>query len=426
MTYDEAEYKDSQSDLADIDDKLSLFLDKATLQETIDACVDKGISLMEVRWFTQPENRLLLAKQMLARQYRVAPPHIILIPKQDSSEMRKVYCNEAMDRFVCAQIGHVYNRMYGSRIHPKCVSYQRGIGVGKIVREISQYIAAHPGLKGAKFDIHHYFDDVREDVRDQALRELDSGSCIDQIVWDYLHDDVVIDENGELIRQYKGIAQGFAVSPFLANYILRDVDEAIIKLDVLYYRYSDDILILGRDFERAQSLLYSMLAQKGLAINPKKVTPVDADTWFTFLGFQIRGAEITFSKGTVDRLKRSIRSLTKTRKGQPLKDEAVLRRVIRQINHDLYVAYLQNDREFGWAEYMFGTVNVLADVEELDRYIKDHLRHVYTGKWNSFGNYQKVPNDMLRRCGYISMAHLYKLYKISKPLYRNEVRMRCA
>lgn len=408
------------------DDKLDLFFDRELWQETVDACVDKGIRLAEVRWFTEPENRVTLAKQMLSRQYRIAPPHIIEIPKRDSAEMRKVYCNEPMDRFVCAQIGKVYERMFKDRIHPQCVSYQRGIGVGRIVREISQYIAEHPGLKGAKFDIHHYFDDVSEGVRDQALKELDTGSCIDRIVWDYLHDGAVIDESGAIIHKYKGIAQGFAVSPFLANYILRDIDEAISGLDVLYYRYSDDILILGRDFERAQSLLYNMLARKGLTINPKKVTPIDAGTWFTFLGFKIRGSEITFSEDTVKRLKRSVRCLTRTRKGQPLKSEAVLRRAIRQLNRDLYVAYLVNDREFGWAEYMFGTVNVQEDVEALDRYIKDHLRHLYTGRWNSYGNYHKVPNDMLRRCGYVSMAHLFKLYKISRPLYRNEVRMRMA
>ena len=408
------------------DDKLGLFFDRELWQETVDDCVDKGIHLAEVRWFTEPGNCITLAKQMLSRKYRIAPPHIIEIPKRDSAEMRKVYCNEPMDRFVCAQIGKVYEHMFKDRIHPQCVSYQRGIGVGRIVREISQYIAKHPGLKGAKFDIHHYFDDVPESVRDQALKELDTGSCIDRIVWDYLHDDAVVDEHGEIVRRYKGIAQGFAVSPFLANYILRDIDEAISGLDVLYYRYSDDILILGRDFERARSLLYNMLARKGLTINQKKVTPIDAGTWFTFLGFKIRGSEITFSEDTVKRLKRSVRCLTKTRKGQPLKSEAVLRRTIRQLNRDLYVAYLVNDREFGWAEYMFSTVNVLEDVEALDRYIKDHLRHLYTGRWNSYGNYSKVPNDMLRRCGYVSMVHLFKLYRISRPLYRNEVRMRMA
>lgn len=408
------------------DDKLNLFFDNDLWQQTIASSVDKGIDLVEVRWFTDPVNRIELAKQMLARLYHIAPPHIIEIPKNDSSEMRKVYCNEPADRIICAQIGKVYERMYHDLIHPQCVSYQQGIGVGRIVREISKYICTHPGLKGAKFDIHHYFDDVREDVRDQALNELDSGSCIDQIVWDYLHDDVIIDENGEVKRQYKGIAQGFAVSPFLANYILRDVDEAIAKLDVLYYRYSDDILILGKDFEQAKAILYAKLNEKGLTINPKKVTSIDADTWFTFLGFKIRGADITFSEDTVNRLKRSVRLLTKTRKGQPLKDETVLRQAIRHLNHDLYVAYLQNDKEFGWAEYMFGVVNMQSDIEMLDRFIKDHLRHLYTGRWNSYGNYNKVPNDMLRRCGYISMVHLFKLYKISRPLYRNEVRMHCA
>ena len=414
------------SALIDIDEKLCLFFDRELWQETVDACVDKGINLAEVRWFTQPQNRIVLAKHMLCRQYRVAPPHIIEIPKKDSTEMRKVYCNEPMDRFICAQIGKVYERMFKDRIHPQCVSYQQGIGVGKIVREISQYISSHPGLKGAKFDIHHYFDDVPENVRDQALRELDTGSCIDQIVWEYLHDDAVIDENGELVRRYKGIAQGFAVSPFLANYILRDIDEAISKLDVLYYRYSDDILILGKDFEQAKSILYSKLTEKGLTINPKKVTPIDASTWFTFLGFQICGPKITFSASKIARFKKNVRALTKTRKGQPLKDEAVLRRAIRNLNHELYVAYLQNDQEFGWAEYMFGIVNVIEDIQMLDLYLKDHLRHLYTGRWNSYGNYNKVPNDMLRRCGYISMVHLYKLYRISRPLYRNEVRMNCA
>ena len=366
------------------DNKLKWFFDKELLQKTVDACVQKGINLAEVRWFTKPENRVELAKQMAAGQYHIAPPHIIQIPKRDSAEMRKVYCNEPMDRFICAQIGRVYDRMFHGWIHPNCVSYQQGIGVGRIVREIS-----------------------------------------DQIVWEYLHDDTVIDENGEIQHVYKGIAQGFAVSPFLANYILKDVDEAISKLNVLYKRYSDDILILGPDFEKARDILYAKLADKGLTINPKKVTTIDADTAFTFLGFRIRGAEITFSADTVKRLKKTIRGYTRTRKGQPLKDEAVLRRVIRQINRDLYVAYLQNDREFGWAEYMFGTVNVEEDIAELDRYIKDHLRHVYTGRWNSRSNYHKVPNDMLRRCGYVSMVHLFKLYKISKPLYRNEVRMKC-
>ena len=80
-----------------MDDKLNLFFDKDLLQQTVNACVDKGISLAEVRWFTQPENRITLAKQLLAGQYHIAPPHIIEIPKRDSAEMRKVYCNEAMD-----------------------------------------------------------------------------------------------------------------------------------------------------------------------------------------------------------------------------------------------------------------------------------------------------------------------------------------
>lgn len=117
-----------QPDLMDIDDKLMLFLDKETLQMTIDHCTMKGIPLDEVRNFTEPEFRFQLAKLMLAGKYRIAPPHILLIPKPDSDEKRKVYCNNAIDRIICTQIAHVYNQMYKDLIHPCCVSYQKGGG----------------------------------------------------------------------------------------------------------------------------------------------------------------------------------------------------------------------------------------------------------------------------------------------------------
>ena len=63
------------------DNKLKWFFDKELLQKTVDACVQKGINLAEVCWFTKPENRVELAKQMAAGQYHIAPPHIIQIPK---------------------------------------------------------------------------------------------------------------------------------------------------------------------------------------------------------------------------------------------------------------------------------------------------------------------------------------------------------
>lgn len=418
--------QNSQPDLSDIDDKLALFFEKDTLTETVAHCVAKDIPLREVRWFTEPENRVKLMKLMLSGQYRIAPPRILLIPKPDSDEMRKVYCNTTMDRFICTQIGTVYNRMYGGRIHPCCVSYQKGVGVPHIVRRIAHYLAAHPGLSGWKLDIHHYFDAISQEALDQALRELDSGSCIDRIVWDYLHDDVILDEQGQVQRVYKGIAQGFAVSPFLANYLLRDMDEAVSKLNVLYYRYSDDILVLGPDADQAVELIGRMLREKGLEIHPRKKTRIDSGTRFTFLGFDIHGADVTFSKASLNRIKKEIRGLTKTRKGQDKRSEEVLRKVIRQINHKLYVAHLQDSREFGWGEYFLGTVTVEQDIRMLDEFLKDHIRHVYTGKWNSFSNYHKVTNEMLRACGYVSMVHLYKLRHISASLYRNEVRMHMA
>ena len=43
-----------QPDLAAFDDKLALFMDKDTLQMTIDHCILKRIAIPEVRQFTEP------------------------------------------------------------------------------------------------------------------------------------------------------------------------------------------------------------------------------------------------------------------------------------------------------------------------------------------------------------------------------------
>ena len=43
-------------------------------------------------------------------------------------------------------------------IHPQCKSYQKGIGCGKVVQELSHHIAKYD--KGFKADLSKYFDSV--------------------------------------------------------------------------------------------------------------------------------------------------------------------------------------------------------------------------------------------------------------------------
>ena len=98
--------------------------------------------------------------------------------------------------------------------------------------------------------------------------------------------------------------------------------------DVICRRHLYDILVLGHDFEKTRASLYASLTEKGLKVNPRKVLPVDTNTPFTFLGFQIHGERITFSKHSPSRFKKKVHAHTKTGKGQPLMCDGKLRPII--------------------------------------------------------------------------------------------------
>jgi retron-type reverse transcriptase len=49
--------------------------------------------------------------------------------------------------------------------------------------------------------------------------------------------------NNTIIEEDKGIMAGIPLSAFLANYFIKDIDKYFKEKNVLYLRYSDDIIL---------------------------------------------------------------------------------------------------------------------------------------------------------------------------------------
>lgn len=423
----------------DEDIKLKMFFDKALWEKAIQHCIDKGIKPLELSPFTSAEFRGILYEIMRSGKYKVAPPHIALIPK-DNGDFRKVYVNTVLDRLVLTIINEVYCSLYSDLIHPNCVSYQKHIGVKNIIHNITSEITSVDGVSGYKVDISKYFDNVSRETMNSALKTVSTGSCIDQILYDYYNDDLIMDENGNLIRKYKSLCQGCAPSAFFANIILRDVDMAMSEMCDVYYRYSDDLLILGSNADKAMEVLCTILRGKGLSVNPNKVEAITSDSWFTFLGCRIKGNTVSFSKKS---LKNFVSQIEERVKCDGKHSEKDLKKVIRTVNNYLYTAYMKNSSDFGWAEYFFSIVNCENDIVELDKWLKDMLRGYVTGnggrkkvgglgcgcgdcsvmrgKGRCVKTNRSKTEGLLEVCGYISMHHLYKVYKINHDVYKAEV-----
>lgn len=436
----------------DIDEKLEMFFRKELWETAMQHCIDKGIRPAELGKYTTPEFRAYFLSVLLEGKYKVAPPHIALIPKEVKGEYRKVYVNTVFDRFVLTMINEVYCSLYDHLIHPKCVSYQKGLGVkkiiGNIVREIQNLNDVKGKVLGYKIDISKYFDNVNRETMNAVLKSVDTGSALDKVLYDYYNDDLIMDENKTLIVKYKSLCQGCAPSAFFANLTLREVDDAMDKLCSVYYRYSDDLLLIGRNPDKILEKLASILEKKGLKINPKKVEPIYADSWFSFLGCKVKGNMVSLGKKSLDNFIKEIGSRTKLPKTKEYKygcSEKELARAIKSINRYLYTAYVKNSSQFGWGEYFFGIINCEKDIEIMDQWLKDKLRAYATGSargWQVGGlgstnteNTQTIlrgrgtsvsrnlrkTDGLLEKCGYVSMHHLYKVFHIDHDAYLAEI-----
>lgn len=400
-----------------MDKKMEMLCDKEIWSNAIQHGLDKHIDKSLLSTLTNPIGRLAIIEAIEQGRYKIEPPVVQQIPKPNG-KIREVFCNSQMDRVVLSVINEIYYKLYSKYIHPNCVSYQKNTGVPKIIKSLVKELDATG--KGYKADLSKYFDNVNRETVNALLDSLSTGSPVDRVVWNYYNDDHIV-LNGVKTERYKSLCQGCSIGTLLANLCLKDIDEEISKLDVVYYRYSDDLLFIGKDAEKALEILKQMLIPKGLSLNRDKVQAIDITTEFTFLGAKIKGKEVDISDESVERFKKKIKAITKMRKGMKIKSRSMQRKMIKEINYYIREAYAKSTKNFGWEQFFYSLINTNKTIVMLDEYVKDHLKHAYTGKWNHTTNMHKTSNEQLREMGYKSMVQMYNLFKINKDVYNAEL-----
>lgn len=352
---------------------LQMFFDIARWEKAIEKGVGKDIRKDQLLLLTDENTRLAIADAMLKGKYEISPPHIARIPK-DNGEFRTVYVNESMDRVILSIANDLLFDLMPDMVHESCKSYQRGIGCGKVVTEISHKIVdADKGFLGWKSDLSKYFDSVPIQFIDMAFDAVETRhghSVLVDVLRKYYHSDLYFDENNNLQRQYQSLKQGCAPASWLADVLLYDLDEELSRLADFYRRYSDDMLFLGDDYEKAMSVLEIRLGEKSMKLNPKKVEYLSADKWFKFLGFSIKGSLISLSSGRIKTFQKEIEARTIRN------PNTTLAKAINSVNRYLY----RGNGEFSWATQILPVCNVKHDLDELNKFVMDCLRAVETGK----------------------------------------------
>ena len=352
---------------------LQKFFEMERWEQALEVGVDKHMDKGELRKLCSPSVRIALYNAIVTDNYEIAPPHQAQIPK-DNGDMRIVYVNENVDRIFLSIVNNLFFEMFPEFIHSSCKSYQSGIGCGKIVQEVSrQVINTKTREVGIKADLTKYFDRVPiryiDAIFDQMEAKVGKSKIID-VVRKYYHADLCFDFNGELIKHYQSLKQGCAVASFLADAVLYNIDKTVSKFDIYYVRYSDDLLALGNDWKKAYTVIKNMLNDMELELNPKKVETLYKDRWFKFLGFYIKGNQITLAKSRVKSFQKEIEERTIRQRNITAK------RALNQVNNYLY----KGDGTYSWATSVLPIVNVGKDIDVLNTFVMDCIRACATNK----------------------------------------------
>ena len=352
---------------------LQKFFEMERWEQALETGVDKHIDKGELRKLCSPETRVAMYNAIVTDNYEIAPPHQAQIPK-DNGDMRIVYVNENVDRIFLSIVNNLFFEMFQEFVHPSCKSYQSGIGCGKIVQEVSrEMVKLNSPEVGIKMDLTKYFDTVPikyiDEIFDRMERKVGKSKIID-IVRKYYHTDLCFDFNGNVIEHYQSLKQGCSVASFLADAVLYHIDDAMSKYDVYYVRYSDDLLVVGKEFRAAFIRVKSELELMGMTLNPKKVEVVYKDKWVKFLGFNIKGNQITLSKNRVKSFQKEIEA--RTIKQRKISE----RKAVNQVQNYLY----KGDGTYSWATSVLPIINVEKDIETLNNFVMDCIRACATGK----------------------------------------------
>ncbi len=353
---------------------LQKFFEIERWEKAIEKGVVKDIRKDQLIKLTSEETRIQMYRAIYNGTYEISPPHTAKIPK-DNGDFRTVYVNEPIDRIVLSIANDLLFEIMPEMVHKTCKSYQTGIGCGKVVLEVSNTIvsANTTDILGWKADLSKYFDSVPIRYIDEAFDRVEKKygySALIHVLRKYYHCDLYFDEDNQLHSAYQSLKQGCAVASWLADVLLYNLDEELSKLSGYYVRYSDDMLYIGSDYQWAMELLQRRLSEMEMSLNPKKVEYLSVNQWFKFLGFSIKGKDISLSSSRIKTFQKEVEARTIK------KPKVSIDKAVHSVNRYLY----KGNGEFSWATQILPVCNVQKDIDELNKFVMDCLRAVSTGK----------------------------------------------
>lgn len=357
------------------------------------------------------------AGRQIIEKERLDIPARILVNKMGSRKKRVVYCYEDEEVEVLKFIAHLLYR-YDSVLAPNCFSFRKGQTVQSAILGLRHKLAGRE-LWGYKIDIHNYFNSVSIPLLLPILNDVLSDDGQLYSFFEKMLTNPLVRDGENVIEDDHGIMAGTPTAPFMANIYLMEMDYHFFNENVIYARYSDDIILFAPDKESLEhhiAELNAFLQKYRLQPNLDKERIYAPGEAFDFLGYKCQGNRIGLADATVQKMKgkisRKARALYRWRSLKGKSSEEAMKALISFFNRKFFES--EDPDQLNWSRWFFPVINDVFGLKEIDHYLQQNIRYVATGKHNG-ANY-RLRHGQLRSYGYRSLVSEYYLSSGETPI----------
>jgi len=359
-----------------------------------------GIDHQTIGMFGQRINQNLerLHEQLETNRYHPQMIRRTWIPKPGKrNEKRPLGIPTVRDRVVQTALRNAIEPIFEATFSDNSYGFRPNRGCKEALREVHRLLKI--GYTWVvDVDLKSYFDTIDHDILMNLIKQEISDTRIHELLRSYLKQKVM--DTAEGWTPERGSPQGAVISPLLSNIYLDPLDKQMENLGFKMIRYADDMVIMCKTRNEAESALKTLEIWTNTAkliLHPEKTCIVDSSQpgGFDFLGYHFERNYKWPSRKSINKLRDTIRKHTKRTNGNSMETITV------RVNQTLR----------GWFEYFKHSHRTTW--RRIDQWIRMRLRSIlrkrHGGRGRGHGrDHNKWPNAYFAELGLFSLTEAWE------------------